>query len=126
MYVSTATYHNSFFSSIKVANIYQVSPRLSGPRISIERIILDCLIHNSRCKLYGIKITGQMLYEVLEFAKGWKRNAKSNITRVRSEPFMQLIKIFPCKRISRMPRYSIFLSFIMMSCHQRSCLGGHI
>jgi len=45
---------------------------LSRLGISIERIILDCLMNNLGGKLYGIKITGQLLYEVLEFAKAEK------------------------------------------------------
>jgi len=54
---------------LRVADISIASPGLSELGISIERIILVVSCTIQRGKLYGTKIKGQMLYEVLEFAR---------------------------------------------------------
>ena len=70
-YVSTPTSHNSFNSSINGCKYISMSfPGAVGPGIRSDNMKNVCFIHIQGCKLYGIRTTGHMLYEIYIFPKG--------------------------------------------------------
>ena len=70
-YVSTLTSHNSFNLSINGCKYISMSfPGVVGPGISSDNMKNVCFIHIQGDKLYGIRTTGHMLFEIDIFPKG--------------------------------------------------------
>ena len=70
-YVSTPTSHKSFNSSINGCKHMPMSfPSAVGPGISSDNMKNVCFIHIQGGKLYGIRTTDHMLYEIDIFPKG--------------------------------------------------------
>ena len=80
-YVSAPTSHNSFNSSINGCKYISMSfPGAVGPGIRSDNMKNVCFIHIQGGKLYGIRTTGHMLYEIDIFPKGLNPSlAKSSL-----------------------------------------------